>query len=251
MLHPPRLEAALQRTLLAAEEASVRLRVSRLAQRLRRRGLTYLSPRKLHNLEHCMQTVAAAGVAGDFVEAGIALGGSAILLAGGTKRLSSQPRRFIGYDVFDLIPAPGPNDAGDAHARYQIIESGQARGIRGQGEYYGYVDDLYGRVVANFQEFGLQVDGDRIQLHKGLFQETLCRSPPAKVALAHLDCDWYEPVAQCLQAIVPSLSPGGYIIADDYHDYTGCRRAVHEALARHAQLRVVRSDSNLVIQHTP
>ena len=47
--------------------------------------------------------VVRRGVHGDFVEAGIALGGSAIVLA----RLMGADRRFHGYDVFGMDPGAG------------------------------------------------------------------------------------------------------------------------------------------------
>ena len=37
----------------------------------------------------------------------------------------------------------------------------------------------------------------------------------------HIDCDWYEPVMLCLERLHPLLSPGGYVIADDYFDWEG------------------------------
>ena len=46
--------------------------------------------------------VAARGVAGDFVECGVALGGAAACIA---SQLDGA-RRFLGFDLFGVIPAP-------------------------------------------------------------------------------------------------------------------------------------------------
>jgi asparagine synthase (glutamine-hydrolysing) len=51
------------------------------------------------------------------------------------------------------------------------------------------------------------------------------------VAFAHIDCDWYDPVKYCLEALEHRLSPGGEIVLDDYHDYGGCQTATDEFLA--------------------
>jgi len=68
------------------------------------------------------------------------------------------------------------------------------------------------------------------------------------VALAHIDCDWYEPVACCLKRIGAQLSRGGVIVVDDYNDYGGCRTACHEYLAAADDVRVLRALPHLVMQ---
>jgi len=113
----------------------------------------------MRNLERCAGEVERRGVPGAYVEAGVALGGSAILLAS----LMGQGRRFHGYDVFEQIPPPSERDGADAHERYRVIEEGKSKGIGGDA-YYGYLDDLYGRVVRSFTDRGLVVDGETISL---------------------------------------------------------------------------------------
>jgi O-methyltransferase len=215
-----------------ARRAAAAMRLSSTAREVRRRNLTYLSAVKLRNVEACLTAAVREQVPGDFLEAGVALGGSAIVIAG---RLEGA-RRFLGYDVFGMIPEPGEADPSEVHERYQIIASGESQGIGGE-QYYGYRDDLYADVVAAFSAFGVPVDGDRIQLHPGLFEDTL--NPSRPIAFAHIDCDWYDPVALCLERIHPHLSPGGWIVADDYYTYGGARRAVDEHLAAHPDIEVV------------
>jgi len=224
-----------------ARRAIARARVSRGAREVIDARLTYLSLAKIRNLEQCITDVKRRGIEGDLVEAGVALGGSAILMA----RQVEGGRRFHGYDVFEQIPAPSERDSEDAHRRYDVIAKGMSTGIAGD-PYYGYVSDLYRRVVQSFAARGLEVDGDRICLHKGLFESTLDLVEP--VALAHIDCDWYNPVQLCLERLGGLLSPGGYLVLDDYHDYGGCAQATHEYLVEHPELRVARADSNLVIR---
>jgi asparagine synthase (glutamine-hydrolysing) len=162
-----------------------------------RRNLTYLSALKLSNLERSVATIDAEGVPGAILEAGVALGGSAAVLATG-----SPGREFHGYDVFATIPAPGERDGSDVHRRYEVIASGRSRGIRGD-LYYGYRDDLLTEVTDNLRSFGLEVGG-RVQLHKGLFEDTL--HPDGPIALVHVDCDWYDPVRLVLERVYPQLT---------------------------------------------
>jgi O-methyltransferase len=65
-----------------------------------------------------------------------------------------------------------------------------------------------------------------VHLIKGLVQDTLQVDQP--VFLAHIDVDWYDPVLACLERIVPRLSDDGFLVLDDYNDWSGCRRAVDD-----------------------
>jgi O-methyltransferase len=213
---------------MAHRAANLRARrsLSPIAKDVRARRLTYLTPRRLLALQTCAEEVDAGGVAGDFLECGVALGGSAILLAS----LKGEGRAFHGYDVFGLIPAPGPDDPPEAHARHAEITSGASPGL-GADVYYGYQDNLLGRVTEAFADFGIAV-GEDVQLHRGLFDDTLSVERP--VALAHVDSDWFDPVDTCLRRIAPQLSPGGRIVLDDYFDYGGCRKAADAFVAERA-----------------
>ncbi|MGE5148392.1 MAG: TylF/MycF/NovP-related O-methyltransferase [Candidatus Eiseniibacteriota bacterium] len=201
--------------------------LTRLARAVRRQNLTYLSLAKLMTLERMLDRVKRRRVPGDFLECGVALGGSAILIAG---KLDGA-RAFHGYDVFGMIPPPGTGDGADAHDRYAVIAAGKSNGIGGE-RYYGYRDDLLNEVKGSFDRFGLSVDQRRIALHKGVFADTIRLAPKARVAFAHIDCDWYDPVRLCLERIAPHMPRGGVFVLDDFNDYGGCRRAATEFLGR-------------------
>jgi hypothetical protein len=194
-----------------------------LMSRIRGANLTYLSDRKLASLVNTARAIEEADLPGAFMEAGCALGGSAILLAS----VKSAQRPLEVYDVFGMIPPPTEEDTPDVHERYRTIVHGDSVGINGD-VYYGYQQDLYERVQANFKDFGIDLQRQSVSLIKGLVQDTL--QPTAPVALAHVDVDWYEPVMTCLQRIYPRLVTGGSIILDDYHDWGGCRKATDEFL---------------------
>jgi asparagine synthase (glutamine-hydrolysing) len=208
--------------------------LSRLARQVRNDGLTYLTPGKLARIEKCLQEVIRGGVPGDFLETGVALGGSALVIA---SHLEGD-RRFHGYDVFGMIPPPSDADPPAVHERYAVIASGESAGIAG-GDYYGYRDNLYDDVVAAFESRGLRVDGDRVQLHRGLFEDTL--HPDHPIAFAHVDCDWHDPVALSLERIYPHLSPGGWLVIDDYYAYGGATEAVDAFRSAHPELVVMGS----------
>jgi asparagine synthase (glutamine-hydrolysing) len=203
--------------------------------------LTYLGATKLRTLERCVRAVRRERVPGDFVETGVALGGSAVMLA---SRMDGG-RQFHGYDVFGMIPPPSERDPPEVHERYRTIAEGRSKGIDGD-VYYGYLDDLYERVAATFARYGQAVDGDRVQLHRGPFEITL--HPQRPVALAHVDCDWFEPVKLCLERIWSRLSPAGFVILDDYNDYAGCAAAVDGFVAHQADATIIQYEPNAVVR---
>jgi asparagine synthase (glutamine-hydrolysing) len=197
-----------------------------IAQRVREARLTYLTYRKLNALSHAVGAIELDDVEGSIIECGCALGGSSILLTS----LKSDDRELFVHDVFDMIPPPTEEDGEDVIERYETIKAGKSKGL-GSDEYYGYVDDLKQKVADNIESFGYDLDDHNVHLVEGLVQDTL--APDGPVALAHIDVDWYEPVMCCLERITPHLSIGGYLVIDDYNDWSGCRKATDEFLAAH------------------
>jgi asparagine synthase (glutamine-hydrolysing) len=186
--------------------------------RVKERRLTFLERAARYDLVNVVKEIERNGVEGAIVEAGCALGGSAIVLAA-----AKRPARPMEvYDVFGQIPEPGAQDGEDVHARYAEIAEGRARGIEGD-TYYGYRPDVYGEVKRSFDAFRLPVETNNVRLIKGLFEETL--HPTGPIALAHVDCAWHDPVMTCLTRLVPLLVPGGRIVLDDYDAWSGCRKA--------------------------
>ena len=216
-----------------------------VAGEVTRRRLSYLSPDKFDSLYDCMEKVQMLQIAGDFVEFGVALGGSGICLA---KALTGN-RRYVGFDVFGMIPPPSAADGKEVHARYKVIASGQSTGIGGN-QYYGYVANLYEVVKNNFLSFGCEVDNKQIVLIKGLFYETLSHHDQLTIALAHLDCDWYEPVLFCLNYVWPRLATDGFIVIDDYNDWAGCKKATDKFISLQKNLEPVRYRPHAVLRKT-
>jgi asparagine synthase (glutamine-hydrolysing) len=210
--------------------------------RVRRERLTYVSFDALVELYDSVQEVERAAREGVLIEAGCALGGSALIMAAAKKRT----RPFFVYDGFDLIPPPTEVDGPDAERRYHAIISGRSMGIR-RDRYYGYENNLVDRVRATFDDYGQSIVERNIHLVKGMYAETLNVTQP--VALAHLDCDWYDSVLTCFRRIEPRLVPNGRIIVDDYDYWPGCRKAVEDyftdkkdryLLEFHQRLHIVR-----------
>lgn len=211
-----------------------------IARDVKKQNLTYLSEMKLVNIVDKILMCEFNSIPGVIIEAGCALGGSSILIAS----IKNKNRLMKVYDVFGMIPPPSEKDGKDVHERYKVIENGDSKGIEGD-EYYGYISDLYERVVNNFEKNNINISDNNVQLIKGLVQDTLFVE--SDVSLAHIDVDWYEPVMTCLERIEPKLSVGGSIILDDYHDWSGCKEATDEYFAEKKHLFSFDSSSGALV----
>ena len=108
-----------------------------LARQVRAANLTFLDEQALVDLWLRARDVDRRGIPGVIVEAGCALGGSAVVLAA-----AKRPERPLHvFDVFGQIPPPGERDGDDVHERYRTIAEGRAEGHGGE-TYYGYLPDL-------------------------------------------------------------------------------------------------------------
>ena len=84
---------------------------------------------------------------------------------------------------------------------------------------------------ANFARYGLL--DDRTVFLEGLFQDTLPQLHGERFALIRLDGDMYESTIVALDHLYPQLSPGGYVIIDDYGAIAACRQAVTDFRSRY------------------
>lgn len=220
--------------------------IADVIDRVRAEKLTYLKPRYLRDIAEAVIEADRARRPGAIIEAGAALGGSAIVMA----RAKAPERTLLVYDAFATIPPPSDKDGEDVHRRYAKIEAQQAKGIGGE-IYYGYRDDLLSEVTQSFKQFDVPVEASNVELIKGYFDETIHLAGP--VALAHLDGDWYESTRTCLERIEPHLVPGGRMIIDDYYKWSGCQSAIDEYFAgrsgydlvKHGRLHIIKRESTL------
>jgi O-methyltransferase len=144
----------------------------------------------------------------------------AVLAAYGDKT-----RLVWAADSFEGLPRPThPRDAGDEHWRYpQLAVS---------------IDE----VRSNFARYGLL--DDQVRFLQGWFADTLPTAPIDQLAVLRLDGDMYGSTLDALEPLYPKVSPGGFVIIDDYA-LEGCRQAVDDYRARNGV------DEDLVkIDHT-
>lgn len=170
---------------------------------------TMMGPVGLCLLYGLAREVCYHGVEGDIVECGVCNGGSAALLAAAIR--SSPERRVWLYDTFEGIPAPGPKDGPLAPAY--------------EGRFRGSIETV--QEALRKARFPLE----RAVLRQGLFKETFQQPLPHRVALLHVDADWYESVLDCLRTFYPLIPDGGIIVLDDFGHWEGAREAFYDFCA--------------------
>ncbi len=127
-------------------------------------------------------------LAGDFLEAGVYRGGSAVLIWDALQEEAGK-RGLHLFDSFAGLPAPGSRDR---HSEGDFSDT-SAEGVR----------SLFG-------------DPSAVLLHQGWIPETFQACGVGTVAFAHVDLDLEQSIIDSCAFIYPRLEPGGVIVFDDY-----------------------------------
>lgn len=182
------------------------------------RAYTMIGNARLDNLHACVQCVIDENIEGDLIETGVWRGGACILMNAILRANAAMDRSVWVADSFQGLPPPdaarAPADKGDRHHTYDELAVPLER------------------VKANFRAFGLL--DDNVKFLQGWFSQTLACAPIEKLAVCRLDGDMYASTMDALDALYRRLTPGGFLIVDDYGAVEGCRKAVDEFRTRHA-----------------
>jgi O-methyltransferase/8-demethyl-8-(2,3-dimethoxy-alpha-L-rhamnosyl)tetracenomycin-C 4'-O-methyltransferase len=167
--------------------------------------------KRMGNLREIAECILECNIPGDFIETGVWRGGACIMMRAVLKAYGDTRRRVFVADSFCGLPAPNPEiaaDAGDQHYTFSelFVSSDQVR--------------------ANFAKYGL-LDA-QVCFLEGWFSDTLPSAPIEQIALLRLDGDMYESTMDALNALFDRVTPGGFIIIDDYGAVEGCQRAIRE-----------------------
>lgn len=171
---------------------------------------------RMDNIRACVESVLNDGVPGDFIETGVWRGGAVIFMRGVLKAHGVTDRPVWAADSFEGLPPPDP-------ARFP-----QDAGLN--LEQYKELAVSLEQVRANFERYGLL--DEQVKFLKGWFRDTLPTAPISSLAVMRLDGDLYESTDDALRNLYPKLSPGGYVIIDDYQ-VPACRAAVHDFRESH------------------
>lgn len=154
---------------------------------------------------------------GSVVECGVWRGG---MIAGIAELLGNEKRYWL-FDSFEGLPEAKEID-GQAAIDWQKKPGGQF-----------YYDNC--RAEENYARDAITLSGTQhVEIVKGWFQDTVKNSNTGPISLLRLDGDWYESTLTCLEAFYSRIVDGGIVIIDDYYQWDGCARAVHDFLSKHS-----------------
>ena len=195
------------RSLLQAEarRASARRMFSRYSQ-------FTMIPREtfVENIVLCQQWAAS----GCIVECGVWRGG---MSAGMADTLPG--RSHFLFDSFEGLPPAREIDGPAALAWQADIDAP------------GYHDNCSAEKSFSHTAMAMSRAGS-FELIQGWFSSTLPGfRPPEPIGVLRLDADWYDLTMDCLVNLYRHVAPRGLIILDDYHQWDGCSRALHDFLA--------------------
>ena len=74
--------------------------------------------------------------------------------------------------------------------------------------------------------------GENVFFLPGWFADSLPRAPVRRLAVLRIDADLYQSTREALESLYDKVSPGGFVIIDDYGAFEACRRAVDEFRGR-------------------
>lgn len=175
-------------------------------------GHTMLGLPRLENVESCLRSVIEDNVPGDFVECGVWRGGTCIFARGLFDALGVENRDVWVCDSFEGLPPPDV----DKYPADEGINLNEIKMLAVPLE----------QVKQHFEDYGLL--DDRVHFVKGFFRDTLHKAKVETISVLRLDGDLYESTMDTLTALYDKVSPGGYIIVDDYNAYEACKEAVHD-----------------------
>jgi len=173
----------------------------------------------VQNVRDLLMSIIRDEIPGDFIETGVWRGGLCILAKAAFTAYGQPDRKVFIADSFQGLPEPDRNESLDDAIAYSM-----ARKLNFLAVKRSYVEGL-------FRQYNLM--DDRVHFLEGWFKDTLPNAPIERLAILRLDGDWYESTRDSLVNLYEKISPGGYVIIDDYGLPVGCRRAVDEYREKH------------------
>ncbi len=172
---------------------------------------TAIGIRRLENLQACAEAVFADGIAGDFLEAGVCQGGASIFMRALQVAFGQTGRQMWLADSFEGLPVPSAKP--DIDHKLDWSEPLQP----------WLAIDLE-TVQEHFKRYELL--DNSVHFLKGWFADTLPNAGVKQLAILRLDGDLYSSTLEVLEALYERVSPGGFVIIDDYAALKPCREAV-------------------------
>jgi hypothetical protein len=178
---------------------------------------TMIGYKRLTNIQDCVTKVIKENIPGDLIETGVWRGGAVIFMRAILKAYEVTDRNVWVADSFEGLPKP--------NAEKYIADKDE------QFHTYDVLKVSMEQVQENFRKYDLL--DEQVKFLKGWFRDTLPAAPIRQLAVLRLDGDMYESTMDALTNLYPRLSPGGFVIIDDWAVVEACKLAVNDYRAAH------------------
>jgi O-methyltransferase len=176
-----------------------------------------MSPPRLMNIYHLLESVLSFNVPGDVVEFGSFQGNSAVLIRLIMDSFESN-NKFYAFDSFEGLTAFSDKD----------IQLTNRKPNRLAKPTLGWLKSHQNVLLRNFKRYKLKPP----EVIDGLVEQTVPSKLPDKICFAHLDLDLYNPSLHVLNCLEGRLQPGGVILMDDYDhpSFPGIKKAIYDSV---------------------
>lgn len=191
-------------------------------------------------MEDCLDD----GVEGDFAECGVLYGAHPAIMLRALQRRGMTDRKVHLFDSFQGIPRATMDDHELQRATYGVLPAGQM-------ESSGISVSTLQNTLGNLGKWGVY-DARMVEAHPGWFQDTLpqvrerFRREGVKLAVLRVDGDLYESTLAVYSNLYEFVSPGGYVIDDDYggpQETAACRAALERVIGPQRVQHVEKQDT--------
>ena len=187
---------------------------------------TMISFSKLSSFIEAVRYVNRWKIPGAIVECGVWRGGAIMAAALTLEQLGVTDRTFYLYDTFCGMPKPSEHDSrfgesSNPQEKFRLLQTGP--------DSSDWCRASLDEVRQNLST--IQYDFNRFKFVEGKVEETIPGTLPDEIAILRLDTDWYESTKHEMIHLFPHLVSKGVLIVDDYHTWSGSKKAVDEYLA--------------------
>lgn len=197
----------------------------------------FLSDRTMVNklgrrqFEEAIKIVIEEKINGDFVQCGVWRGGLAGLVLSYIKEHSLDKKIWL-YDTFLGMPAPSEKDCERSRNEYNLLKDEDS-------EFSNWCKASTEDVIETLESVSMNFQNS-VNFVVGKVEDTLLDEDnlPKAISMLHLDTDWYDSIKIELEVLFPRMSPGAFLIIDDYKSdkeipkgWDGCTDAVNDFFA--------------------
>ena len=187
---------------------------------------TMVTFNKLFSFIEAVRYVNQWKIPGAIVECGVWRGGAIMAAALTLKELGVTDRTFYLYDTFCGMPEPSEYDSRlgkyvNPQEKFRLHQTGPDSSDWCRAS----LDEVRQNLAT------IQYDFNRFKFIEGKVEETIPGTLPDEIAILRLDTDWYESTKHEMIHLFPRLVSKGVLIVDDYHTWSGSKKAVDEYLA--------------------